>query len=332
MGMVVVLAFAGCDDGGRIDLLDTGWFDSDGPVDSDGTRACRGRVVDISPVNGESDWFWRTPPVVSVDTVADDYVVRLTDALGRTVPTTLVAADDVGLKLEVQMEGGLEAHTEYLLEVDDCYETRTVTFSTSHYGTPVRGGAASLLGRTYQLDLSGAEWIEPGGFGPILATNFNTPVLVGVMYADASNLDWIGATGVTSAGRVRQDRGFPTWEFPVSSFAESPYFETTADQVELSISGYQLPIIDFQLSGTLSEDASHFAGGSLIGLGDTRYAGGAVGLPGNETAMCDLAAGLGVPCTNCPDGEPLCLQVQLEQLLGQEVEGLSLVPVLPEED
>jgi hypothetical protein len=322
-----------CDDGEKVNLLETGWFedDTDNILDTDGGTVCLGKVLEVEPADGEDAWFWRDGPRLFVETVSNAYAVRLTDTLGRVVPTTLVPTDEAGLKLEAQFEGGLEPNTDYLLEVDDCFETRRVAFRTSSYGAPLNGGPRSLLGRTYLLDLVGADWIEPGGFGPILSTTFTTPVLLGVQYADANNMDWIGATGYVSVGQVQQDDSYPTWDFPVTPFDGAPYFATTSARVELIIAGFALPITDFHLSGTLAADASHFAGGVLSGLGDTRYAGGAIAQPNNPAAMCNLAAGIGVSCVACPDGEPLCLQVELHDLRGTEVDGLTLVPVLPED-
>jgi hypothetical protein len=325
-----LVALLGCDGGEQLDLLETGWFDDSDVVGDTEVGACLGRLVDVQPVDGDDDWFWRTAPQIAVESVSSGYAVRLSDALGRSVPTQLVPVDEVGLKLEARFEGGLAPNTEYVLEVQDCFETRTVRFRTSAYGTPLAGGGRALLGRTYSLDLVGAEWVEPGGFGPILATSFNTPVLLGVRYADQTHMDWIGATGYTIVGLVKQDVAYPTWDFPLTGFDESPYFETTSEQVVLVVSGYELPVSSFLLSGTLASDGSHFAGGRLQGLGDTRYAGGAIAQPNNPAAMCTLAAGIGVQCAACPDGEPYCLRVDLRDLDAIEIDGLTLVPVLPE--
>jgi hypothetical protein len=330
--LVALTILAGCDGPGTIGLLDTGWFDdSDVVIDSDEPVACVGKVVELEPAVDAQDWFWRNSPQIFVDTVGDMYDARLTDLLGRPVDTELVVVDDVGLKIEVQFSGGLAPNADYVLEVDDCFGTHTVPFRTSTYGTPLSGGPSRMIGHTYQLDLVNATWIEPGGFGPILATSFTNPVLIGVQFADSGFIDLIGATGYIYNGAVRQDRSFPTWEFPVSDFTGAPYFNTSADAVELIVSGYQLPIADFVLSGTLSADGSSFVGGTLSGLGDTRYAGGVLFQPNNPAAMCELAGGVGVQCVECADGEPYCLDVQLEALVGTLVDGLTLGPVLPEE-
>jgi hypothetical protein len=59
------------------------------------------------------------------------------------------------------------------------------------------------------------------------------------------------------------------------------------------------------------------------GIGDTRYAGPLLG-SANEDAVCTTAAGLGVQCMECPDGEPFCLPVSVRDIEGLYVPGLTI--------
>ncbi len=131
----------------------------------------------------------------------------------------------------------------------------------------------------------------------------------------------------SGAGAVprRTDPGEP-WDFPLSDFADNPYFHNQADEIVLDIYGDLLPINDFLLTGTFAAAGSNFGGGTLSGLGDTRYLGGLILQPDNENAICELAADVGAPCTNCNDGAPFCLNVILEDVEGTLVEGLTLTP------
>lgn len=302
------------------DRMDTGWFD-DGAVE-----ACAARVQATVPAPGETGWSWRRHPHLSLGAASDVYGVRLTDEGGVVVPTTLVV-DDTGLNLDVVFDGGLEPRTTYVMEITDCTGTRTVHFTTSELGTPLDDGPQTIVGRTYELGLVSATWVEPGGFGAFLASNFNLPVLVGVVYADARSLKQNGGPGIVDNGEVKQDLALPTWDFPATSFEESPFFTTTADSIRLDVAGFPLPVYDFRLEATFLADGSGFADGILRGTGDTRLAGGALGNDDPGT-VCSYAAAIGAACHACPDGLPYCLSVELHDLVAAEVEGLHLVPVV----
>lgn len=319
---IAAVALAGCQmkvpPGG--DLLDTGWFD-DGAV-----TACTARVQATVPADQTQAWSWRRFPHVSVAEASDVYQVRLTDEGGVLQPTTVVV-DNTGLNLDVTFDGGLKPSTAYVLEVTDCAGTSQVHFRTSELGEPLQDGPDTIVGRTYELDLVNATWVEPGGFGSFLASNFDVPVLVGVAYADAHTLKQNGGPGLVVDGEVRQDLDQPTWDFPVSSFDDAPWFQTTAEHINLDIGGFPLPVYNFRLEGTFLPDGSGLGDGVLVGLGDTRFAGAALGSD-DPTTVCTYAAAIGAACVPCPDGLPLCLSVELRDLVGTEVEGLRLVPVL----
>jgi hypothetical protein len=192
------------------------------------------------------------------------------------VPVTL-APNPEGLVVAVTFEGGLAPSTGYVLTYTDCAGVHELTFTTSDYGAPVAAGLRSLVGRTWHLDLVGARWVEPGGFGPVLASNFQAPVLVAVQYVDDRFVDLLGGQGYFFIGEIRQEPDEPTWDFPLSDFSEAPWFETSAPEIDLSISGYRLPITDFHLSGTFRSDGSDFGGGTALGAGRHALRGGRPG-------------------------------------------------------
>jgi hypothetical protein len=323
----VALLLAGCTQGDKDTgggLMDTGWFEDSDPT----SELCRAVLHNTVPADGADGWYWHDPLTVRVGVVSDAYVVRLTTANGREVPTRLVA-DESGLVLSVQFDGGLAPDTEHVLEVTDCATTHEVRFTTSHYGRPVVGGPRALYPRSYELGIAdaSAEWVEPSGLGALFGSFFETPVLLGVQYVDETSLDLIGAIGDTELGYTSQDFNYPSWNFPATDFTGAPYFEIVSERVDLVVSGYALPIFDFRLTGTFVADGASFGGAVLQGLGDTRYSGGALGQPNNERAMCDFGEGVGVPCQACPDGEDLCLRVDVRNLVARELPGIVLRPL-----
>ena len=321
--MGVVLACAGCPsplDGGER-LMDTGWFTDtgSGPVSS-----CTARVVDTLPVADAVDWYWRDAPHVWVEETSSVYEVRLIDEVGRITQTTLDWSDDA-LSFHARFDGGLAPLTRYTLEITDCGTVHEIPFETGALGRPVDGGVTSLVGKTYQIGLGEAEWVEPGGFGPLLSLYFDDPILLGVEWVDDTRIDFVGAQGyIDSFGEIGQASG-PLWDFPMSEFADRPYFENRAELVTLEVLGAALPITDFVLDGTFDASGTFFGGGVLSGNGDTRDMGALAGSPGEEAAICDLAATLGVMCDPCSDGQPYCLYVELHDVVGSLVDGLTLV-------
>jgi len=303
--------------------LDTGWFTDSGTGDPD---TCPHRIVDTSPEAEDAGWYWREHPRVWTSSERHQaYDIRLLDASGTEVPTTLAWSDD-GLVAEVRFEGGLAPSASYRLALHDCAGDREVAFSTSAYGTPLIEGPESLIGRTYVTYFTEATWEEPPGFGVILSIYFTAPVLVGVEWADDAMLDLLGAQGKENdAGDIRQLRNKPTWDFPAADFTEAPFFSVDGEVVELAIEGVLVPIHSFHLEGTFSADGTDFGGGVIAGLGDTRDMGDLLDDPGNPAAVCELAGSMGVACTDCPDGEPWCLQLIATGVDAHLVEGLTLV-------
>lgn len=299
-------------------LMDTGWFAAQTePV-------CAAEVLDTTPRAGANAWFWRDALTVKV-AARDAFTARLIEATGREIATT-VTWDDAGLSFTVGFEGGLAAETAHVLQISSCAGMTEVPFTTSHFGTPLVGGPEALAGATWALDLVSATWEQPARLGGIIGLYFDTPVLVGVEWVGQGRIDLLGAPGYADyQGRIRQDDDLPSWDLPMSDFSEAPYFANRADLVVLDLSGSALPIHDFALSGTISADGAEFGGGHLSGIGDTRQLGALLLQPNNPNAVCNLAAGLGVPCLPCPDdAAPYCLAVSLSGVTGQRLDGVQL--------
>lgn len=322
--MMAALLLMGCNEEQLPKLIDTGWFEDDGVDWSE----CPERAVATEPADGELGWFYRDAPQILLGAPSPNLEVRLTSAIGRVVPTTL-KPEDSGLRVAVSLdEDALEADTDYILEYADCDGPHEITFTTSEVGKPLTVPPATLQGGTYHLDIQAGRWIEPGGFGAVLSASFESEILIGVSFSSDEFIDLLGGQGYFFVGDLRQDTGQTTWDFPLTDFSGHPYFETTADVIELKVSGYPLPISDFWLSGTFAPDGNSIVSATLRGLGDTRFAGGALGQPQNESAFCELGAAAGVNCSACPDGEELCLAVEIDQILAPRVEDLVMVPVV----
>ncbi len=309
------------------DLTDTGWF-LESTIEE--PPPCEDRIVTTSPEAGDAGWYWRDRPIVYVETdVREAYAAWLVDeGTGARVDPEL-AWNEEGTSFTLEWEGWLDAATSYTLFVSDCEQTLEVPFETGPLGAPLTLGDDELRGRTWLLDLAGANWIEPPVLSGLIQIYFTTPILLGVRYVDGSDIDLLAAPGeVDPLGVVTQDRYAETWNFPLADFSEAPFVDAQAPQIELIYDAYGvevgIPVTSFLLQGTFSADGSRLGGGVLEGLGDTRTVGSLLGDDRPE-AICELAAGAGVTCIDCPDGGAYCLHLRAESLEGTWIPGLSLV-------
>lgn len=310
------------DDGPSGSLVDTGWFEDTSVFEPEN---CPNQTERTIPEDGEDSWYYRRPMrVISGAGQAGVYAARILGPTGAVVPSTMVWEDN-GIAFGVVPDAPLEASADHILEITDCLGVSDIHFRTSALGAPLGDGPSSLVGRTYDVDLFGADWLEPAGFGPILGVYFEAAILIGVEWADEHVIDLMGAPGYQSyTGELVQDTDLAIWDFPVASFVDAPFFDSTAAQVDLEIDDYVLPIKGFHLTATFGADGRRFGGGTLEGVGDTRDLGPLVGQGADENAVCDLAGNLGVSCIACDDGKPLCLRVRLADIEGKLVDGLRL--------
>ncbi|MEZ4318080.1 MAG: hypothetical protein R3F61_11270 [Myxococcota bacterium] len=320
--LIVLIVLGACKREEPEKLLDTGWFE-----DTDGfsEEGCPNRVEATVPEGGETDWYWRdVPRLFTSNRNEAAYDAFLLDADGYRLDSTL-AWDAESLRFDVVPAAPLAAATDHILRVVDCNGTREVPFRTSELGAPIVGGPESLQGRAFSLDLGGATWLEPGGVAPLLTLFFDAPVLIGVPLATDDQLHLNLALGVEdSEGNLSQDPVEDAVPFPLVDFGGQPYFEAEAPAVDLDFSGVRIPVYSFAFSGTFGPNGNRIGGGTVRGIGDTRYAGPLLGSSNPET-VCTTAAGLGVQCMACPtDGQPYCLPVSVEDIEGVYVPGLTI--------
>jgi len=327
--LVLVLGCSGNSEPEPEKLLDTGWF-TDTAALATNPETCPHRYVTTQPAGGETKWYYRDRPYAFVATSnTDAYEAWLVDGGGRRLETEMVWREG-NVAFDLMWEDGLlEPDTDYTLWTKDCATTESLTFTTSTLGAPIEGGPGGLVGKTWRLDLVGATWVEPGALAGLLAVYFSTPILLGVQYADTANVDFIGAPGyVDELGRIKQDIA-PTWDFPVQSFAQQPYFEAEVSSIDIEYvdgsTSVTIPVQDFRLYATIAPNGESLGGARLSGLADSRGMGTLLGSDDPAT-ICEFAATLGVQCVDCADGQPYCLYLEAEDLDGTLVDDVTIVP------
>lgn len=330
--LFVALWATGCngkpDDNGGGSSLDTGWFTTTDVIDG----SCADKIVVSYPAQGQDDWYWRDRPrMLTGGANHDAYDAWLQTADGERLPTTMVWNPETNLEFTLEWDGWLEANSTYTLGLTDCAAHTEITFTTSELGEPLDTSVASLIGNTYLIDLVGATWVEPAALSGLLQTYFNTPILLGIRFADETQIDLLGAPGQTDAlGTVSQDTDAPTWNFPLADFSEQPFLDVTSPTISFQYSDgtpdpIDVPVEDFVFTATISADGTRMGGGVLSGFGDSRYLG--TSLPGGDPgALCAIAAGVGLGCVPCADLAPYCLK-----LVATDLEAV-LVPDLVLED
>lgn len=176
-----------------------------------------------------------------------------------------------------------------------------------------------LEGNTYALDLANATWISPPSGGELISQYFGGSVLVGVEAASSTELDAIGASGqATTSGGWQQDPCFATLDFDPVDFTGNPYFDITTETVEFLVDGTTVKLHNVEISGGLTAD--EIVEGRFAGEVDFRE------IAGLENG-CGLVTLLGISCTACSsDSEVECLWLEAEDVGGDLVDGLTLVP------
>lgn len=304
-------------------LADTGWFDNTANY---GTTGCAARITGSLPEDGVADWYWRDNLQLYVE--ASDpkaYWVQLVDGQGREVPTQTSWTGE-GLKLDITLLEALQPESEYTLIASDCAGVQEIDFTTSDVGQPMQVSPQDLVGTTWSMEMADADWHEPAGAQTLILLYFTAPALLGVQYADDDLLDVMGAAGqLDKLGTLTQAPG-STWNFPAADFTGAPFFTSDSTLVTLEYDGVSIPVHNAHLEATILPDASGISGGKLSGLGDTRELGELLGVGSGEDGLCTLAAGLGVDCEPCPDGEPYCLPLSATGIEGDRIDGLVLQP------
>lgn len=325
--VLFALGLTGCPD-----PKDSG--DTDDPIGTDtddtGTDTdvpCEATILSTTPANGATAVYYRDPLEVSFDGDGGTATFTLADSAGTDVAFTTTWTDG---NVQAVLDTVLAADTSYTLTAEVCGVSTTSSFTTSSVGTPLTVSNEDMIGRTFVFRLSEAEITDPAFLDFVASTYLTVPLLISVVAADDTSIDLLGGVGEQeNDGTYTQVIDEETWDFPAGSFSEQPYFEAYADYITVSYSGIPIPIEGFSLSGTFSADGTTIEKGVASGMGDSRYMGPLLGREETDyNAVCEIAAGAGITCEPCDDGEPYCLHIVAEEVHAEWEEGLEMVEVI----
>ncbi len=236
-------------------------------------------------------------------------------------------ASDDGKTMYFEPSASLSPSTAYSYTISTCTGESTVDFTTNELGTPMSDPEA-ITGSVYNLDLQSPDVriVIPEGVGDVLKSYLEVSILMEVVDSSNGELEFLGAVAGDDGG---QDVCTETLNFPEKAdFSEAPFFIIGPATTTISVAGYSVTIDDLEISGTFSSDGTWFGGGVLAGSVDTRPLAGLIGDDAGEDEVCNLVAGFGVSCIECPaDGEAYCLEIKAVGLTGELESGMDLEAV-----
>jgi hypothetical protein len=321
------------------------------------TGDCDNSVDETFPADGETAAYYRGTIEVKFDDREDDATFTVTDAGGTAVNGTFEWSGDT---LVMTPSAALMPSTTYTIAIDYSCGNPTTTFTTSEVGGAVQNDA--VLGNTYALALNSGRFVEPEGIGSILEDFIEQDVLIGVLSANPTEIEMVGAIAEEGSDPPGQAECDPTIPFPTADFASNPFFEIGPETTTLSVAGYTVTIDDLLISGSFAPDGSYIAGAVLAGTIDTRPLVPLLDSnadcsddaprccdtdvdpecnPDNdvdgccdEDQICDLAFQIGVECIACSgDNQNFCLSLYVDSMNAAIVDDLTLAQKhLPADD
>lgn len=285
----------------------------------DDTGDCPGTFTSSIPTDGAVDAYYRAAvefelasPDASAWAEADFVGVSSLSDDGRTVLFTPFAP--------------LSPNTAYSATVHGCFGSSTIKFTTSDYGSPLADPAA-LLGRTYRLDLAEGRWLVPASTGSLFAAEIERAGLLHITGVDEGSLSLFVAAAAADETPIVQDPTVNTAQLSPADFTAAPWFVLNTPTAVFPFAGVNVEVHNAALEGTFAADGSGIGGGRVTGEIDTRSLASLLDAQAEPESMCETLLSVGVECVDCPDGEPLCVEVVVDRLTASEVPGAEVVEV-----
>ena len=306
---------------------DGGGSDSSGPIEE-----CNVEVTDTLPDAGGTDACYDSAIEfkIAIAQGDPDGVISLVDGGGADVPGTSTATAD-GKLVTFVPDAPLAPSSPYTATLTYCLGTETVEFTTSAYGEPI-ADAKALVDNVYVIDLGPgqARFSKPAGVSSILQTQLTRKIALQAIAPISSTLMTMRLAVLEESG-TEQDVCVPTVDFEGGTL-NGPTFQIGPKDVTLIIAGDAVDIGNLEANGAFATDGSSFGCAGFTGLVDTRPL---VPLLGQEDSpddfICTLVAGYGAACVPCRDGEPLCLDLEVDHAKGTLDETITIVAVTDED-
>lgn len=305
-------------------------------------------ITELVPPDGTTDFLFTDTLYVVFEDAPEEADAELRTAAGEEVGAA-VALETDGRTLRVDPFIPLLPATDYVWTITfapSSVGTLEATFTTGPHGSPLEVEASDLVGRTYRIEVDPGDIVDPSGAGPVISTYLTeTPILIGA--TDRSSFDpdeqpgvhLIGALGVLEGETITQNlcRGTTS----LTAGADGVLLtddDTPADWTDpvLHMGPYDLPlevggvlagIYDLSLRWVVHPQLDDWEDGTFSGVVDTRWLDSLTPGEGDPGAACDLLDAVGIPCEECPGGDPpgaFCVDLRGERLATRAVPDVVL--------
>ena len=205
--------------------------------------------------------------------------------------------EENGLKIVFTPQSPLTPNTDYEVALDYCYGSPTIAFSTSDLGEPI-DNPASVLGRTYEVDLREARFIDNPGVADFLTSWLDRTLLFQVTdYNDGEIALRMAIADLYGA----QDVCYRSFDIDGISIADTD-LHVVFDEILFEFYTGSLEFNDFSLLGTLSPDLEILGGAEFSGVMNISNFTEALSL-GEDENICDIVSALNSVCEPCPYNE-----------------------------
>ncbi len=307
-------------------------------------------VVHSSPAPGAADVFGRS--VLEVEFGADlpptSVGLSLAEVDGQAVVGQVSSSTD-GLSHTFVSEQDLAPSTEHILTVDSepgTWPPVEIPFTTSPHGQPLGEAAADLVGLAFSLNLGTATWVEPPALGAVMVDLLGYSGLGFVLTGDSS-FDPDAQPGLHVLGLLTRQDGQEVVQDPCvpvipGTFGADGLLGTEDDtparwiDPEMTFGPEDVTIVtamtdatidEFEMGGVLHPDGLDLRGVHVAGRVDTRGLDTLLSPSAEEGAICDFLESVTIPCQACDDGGAFCLDVRVEDVVGQAQAGLEVEPL-----
>ena len=290
-------------------------------------ETCNVEITETLPTAGGTDACYDSAIEFEIAQGDPDAVISLEDGSGAAVPGTTNANAD-GTFVTFVPDAPLAPSSAYTATLTYCLGTETLAFTTSVYGEPLVD-ANGLLDNVYVIDLSDpnqARFSKPAGVSSILQTQLTRLIALQVIAPTSSTVVSM-RLAVLDDSDAAQDLCVPTVDFDNGTLT-GPTFQIGPKDVTLFVAGDAVDIGNLEASGPFAPDGSSFGCAGFTGLVDTRPLVSLLGdTDSPDDFICTLVAGYGAACVPCRDGEPLCLDLEVDHAFGTLNETIKIVAV-----
>ena len=288
-------------------------------LDGSPPASCETTVNQVKPLDGANGHYYLDPVVFKL---SEPDSTASVEAEFDGEPT--VSED--GLTITYMPDAPLAPSTPYAVTLNYCLGAPTVSFTTSHYGSPLEA-STELEGATFTLSFTGGEMLIGENAGELMNAIFRWPIMVQILDVDGPYLNVLAGIGLEDVEPVEQNTCARTIEMNQIPTSELPYVSGRVEDSTFGAYGGEIRFESFDFDTTISADGQTIGGmryEAVFGVEEIVTL-----LPdfGDVDSLCTLASNLDIPCEACPSNTALsCIRVSSHHIEGMRVDN-NLVPI-----